>query len=67
MVFNSTFNNILVISWLSVLLMEETGVLRENHRPAASHWLTLSHDVVSSTPRHKQISWGENVEMYIDL
>jgi hypothetical protein len=37
MVFNTTFNNILVISWRSVLLMEETGVPRENQRPAASH------------------------------
>jgi hypothetical protein len=26
MVFNATFNNILVISWRSVLLVEETGV-----------------------------------------
>ena len=26
MVFNVTFNNILVISWRSVLLVEETGV-----------------------------------------
>ena len=26
MVFNTTFNNISVISWLSVLLVEETGV-----------------------------------------
>jgi hypothetical protein len=32
-VFNTTFNNISVISWQSVLLVEET---RENHRPAAS-------------------------------
>jgi hypothetical protein len=32
------FNNISVLSWWSVLLMEETGVLGENHRPAASHW-----------------------------
>jgi hypothetical protein len=31
MVFNATFNNILVISWMSVLLVEETGVPRENH------------------------------------
>ena len=30
MVFNATFNNISVISWLSVLLVEETGVHREN-------------------------------------
>jgi hypothetical protein len=31
MVFNATFNNISVISWRSVLLVEETGILRENH------------------------------------
>ena len=37
MVFNITFNNISVISWQSVLLVEETGVPGENHRPAASH------------------------------
>jgi hypothetical protein len=38
MVLNATFNNISVISWLSVLLVEETGVPRENHRPVISHW-----------------------------
>ena len=37
MVFNTTFNNVSVISWRSVLLIEETGVARENHQPAASH------------------------------
>jgi hypothetical protein len=31
MVFNATFNNISIISWLSVLLVEETGVPGENH------------------------------------
>jgi hypothetical protein len=36
MVFNATFNNISVISWRPVLLMEETGVPGENHRPDAS-------------------------------
>jgi len=35
--FNATFNNISVISWQSVLLVEETGGQRENHRPAISH------------------------------
>jgi len=34
MVLNTTFNNISVISWRSVLLVEETG---ENHRPVASY------------------------------
>ena len=29
MVFNATFNNILVISWRSVLLVEKTTVLRQ--------------------------------------
>ena len=32
--FNATFNNISAIPWRSVLLVEETGVFGENHRPA---------------------------------
>jgi len=43
MVFNSTFNNISVISWRSVLLVEEIGVSGKNHRPVSSHWQTLYH------------------------
>jgi hypothetical protein len=35
----------------TVLLVEETGVPRENHRPTKGHWQTLSHNVVLSTPR----------------
>ena len=31
MVFDATFNNITVISWRSVLLVEDTGVPRKNH------------------------------------
>ena len=34
MVFNAGFNNVSVISWRSVLLVEETG---ENYRPVANH------------------------------
>jgi hypothetical protein len=49
MVFNTTFNNISVILWQSVLLVEETEV-PGNHRQ------TLSHKVVSSTPRQEQDS-----------
>ena len=37
MVINATFNNTSVISWRSVLLVEETGVATENHGPATSH------------------------------
>ena len=49
MVFNATFNNISVISWRSVLLVDKTGVPGvpgENHRPATSHSRTLSRNVV---------------------
>jgi hypothetical protein len=53
MVFDATFSNISVISWRSVLLVKETGVPGEKHRPAASHWQTLSHNVVSFTPHHE--------------
>ena len=52
MVLNATFNKISIISWLSVLLVEEIGVPGENHRPFASNWPTLLHNVVSSTPHH---------------
>ena len=45
MVFNALFNNISIISWRSVLLVEETGGPDEN-RPVSSHWQTLSHNVV---------------------
>jgi len=31
MMFDTTFNNISVISWQSVLMVEETGVPGENH------------------------------------
>ena len=54
MVLNATFNNILVISWLSVLLVEETGVSGENHRPAVSHLQTLSHNVVAGWDSNSQ-------------
>ena len=37
MVFNATFNNISVLLWQSVLLVEETGVPEENHLPVASN------------------------------
>ena len=43
MVFSATFNNISVISWRSVLLVEKTGVPGENYP-----------NVVSSTPRNER-------------
>ena len=55
--FNAIFINISVISWRSALFVEETG---ENHRSAVSHLQTLSHNVVSSTPRHER---GSNPQL----
>jgi len=60
MVLNATFNNISVILWRSVLLVEETGVSGENHRSIASFWQTLSHNVVHlalSRIRIHNMSW----------
>ena len=37
MVLKATFNNISIISWPSVLLVAETGVAGDNHRPVAGH------------------------------
>ena len=31
MVFSATFNNMSALSWLSVVMVEETGVPSENH------------------------------------
>jgi hypothetical protein len=47
MVFNATFNNISVIWWWSVLLVEETTDLSQVTE-------TLSHNVVLSTSRHER-------------
>ena len=44
--FNATFNNVSVILWWSVLLVEETVMPGENHWPVASHWQTLSQNVI---------------------
>ena len=51
MSFYATFSNISVISWRSVLLVEETGVPREKTTDLRQVRQTLSHNVVSSTPR----------------
>jgi hypothetical protein len=36
--------------------VEETGVPGENQRSVRSHWQTLSHTAVSSTPCHERDS-----------
>ena len=58
MVFNVSFNNISVISRLSVLLVEESET-------PPSHCQTLSHNVVYSTPRSP---WeGFNLKTFVVL
>ena len=51
MVFDATFNTILVISWRSILFVKETGIPGENQRQKVTAKL-LSHNVVPSTPFH---------------
>jgi len=53
MVFNATFNNISVILWQSVLLVEETGAWRKPRTlPQVTDKLYhIMFIVVSSTPR----------------
>jgi len=46
MVFNTTSNNISVISWRSGVLVGESGGPGENHRLVASHRQTLSHIII---------------------
>jgi len=60
MAFNATFNNISAMSSQSVSLVVETEVPGENPRPVASHWQTLSHNVVSSTPHNERGSNSQN-------
>ena len=43
---------IVVVSFVFVCCFYLAG---ETHRPAASHWQTLSHNVVSSTPRMNEV------------
>jgi hypothetical protein len=53
---NTTFNNISVTLWQSVILVEETRVPWENHRPAASHWQTLVYHIMLY---HVHLAWAE--------
>jgi len=55
--FNATFNNISYeYHGSQIIMVEETRDPGEIHWPATSHWQTLSHNVVPSTPRHEQDS-----------
>ena len=58
MVFNATFNNISVISWRSVLLVEETGVPGENHRPASRRNVKTRNMCITKYARLYKLSNG---------
>ena len=60
MVLNTTFNNISAISWRSVLLVEETWVLSENHQHATSHWQTCA----NKTDCHQKARVSSLVRIY---
>jgi hypothetical protein len=61
------FNNISVISWLSVLLADETGVPGENLRPAGNHWQTLSHVLLKLTFYDKTDCKEKNIMIWCSL
>ena len=70
-VLNATFNNISAISWQSVLLVEETRVPGENHRPAVSHQQTLSHIAVqilqSDNFSHRRTSLSHKPSEFMEI
>ena len=72
MVINATFNNISIISWRSTLWVEENGGTREKHRPVASNYQALSHNIVPSTFRleldtNSQLKWWYTLITYVVL
>ena len=60
MMLNATFNNISVISWQSVLLVEETEYLEKTTDLSQVTLQTASHNVVLSAPRHE---WDSNSQL----
>jgi hypothetical protein len=58
MVLSATFSNISAISCRTVLLVEETGIPGVSNQPAVSHCQTLSHNIVSTTPRQEKVTHG---------
>ena len=60
-VFNTTFNNISVILWWSVLLVEETGVPGENQI-----WFFMSKKeiiLLSFHWKNNALDWGKNIAL----
>jgi len=62
MVFNATFNNISVILWQSILLVEETGVPGENHRPVARFIGGGNRSTRRKPPTCRKFNWWRKPE-----
>jgi hypothetical protein len=58
-VHKTTFNNISVISWLSVLFVPLVEETRVPEKTTASHWQTLSHNIEYLSPLHE---WYSNYD-----
>ena len=52
--FQQYFSYFVAVSFIGGRNTKKVHVPGENHRPAASHWQILSHNVVSSTPCHER-------------
>ena len=62
MVFNATFNNIVVIFWLSVLLVDDTEYSEKTTDLSLTSFFTKC---LSSTPRHERDSNSRTVLDYV--
>ena len=61
MVFNATFNNISVISWRSVLLVEKTGV------PGRNNWSATSQRLLNQRTLYDQTIFKGEVHLFVAL
>jgi hypothetical protein len=64
MAFDATFNNISVISWRLALLVDETGILVENHRPAANHCQSPTPSNPTSFPLTIPLSFSPSLPLF---
>jgi hypothetical protein len=60
MVFNTTFNNISAITWLSVLLVEETGGPGENHLIKYKNMYVQGQKI--RKPNNIRVFWSKKVK-----
>jgi hypothetical protein len=68
MMFNTTINNISAMLWRSVLLVEETRVLGENHRPCCksptNYNVRITFDLCMRKYAHLKLLTKINIYIY---